>query len=433
MNDATILRLFISQAFLCYYFLMLIPLRKPVKRNVLIVVVAAIIITSMNALLILAYGLVSFYIRFFFVTLILPYVALFSYLAVYKGAKLVFAILSVEVVGNLAIINGLFASYLIYEKNNPLTDTIARIITFVLFLPIVIKLIRKPYLKMAKTLNKGWWVLNASLILSYLLAYYLLFVPSTIFERPEQFVHAYLSIILSLIIYAIIFFLFIEIQSKTDAERDKQLLAVQVTSLAAQSAAISASEEKMNILRHDMRHHLFIVSEQISQGNIEQAKIFLHNFETQLAETRIPIYCKNIVINAALAYYFGYAEKNNIKIDANLNIPEVLIINPAELAIVFANAIENAIHACQAIKDVSLRKITLVCQYVKDSLVLIISNPSYEDVSFDSSGIPVSLENNHGVGVLSMVAFAKKNNAILEFTHENSVFTMRLLINASDN
>jgi diguanylate cyclase (GGDEF)-like protein len=239
MLDSTIIRLILSQAFLVFYVILLIPLREPIKRSKIIVIVSATVITLMNSLLIIELGLL-FYIRFYVLSLTLPYLILLHFIAVSKGAKLLFAFLTIQVVSNFSIINGLLASYMFYGENNPIIDTIFRLITLTLFLPIVYKYIRPTYLKMVKVLNKGWWILNGALILSYAQAYYILFVPDPIFFRPEYFVHAYLGIILSLLIYAIIYFLFIEIQLKTSTEQDKQLLYFEVESLAVQSAEITS-------------------------------------------------------------------------------------------------------------------------------------------------------------------------------------------------
>ena len=218
---------------------MLIPLKEPRKRSTMIVIFFVIIFTLANAILIINLGLLA-YIRFYFITLTLPYLVLLYYVAVYKGAKLIFAFLTIQVVSNFSIINGLLASYIFYGDNHPIADTITRLITLALFLPIVYKFIRPTYLKMVEVLNKGWWILNAALILSYVQAYYILFVPDPIFSRPEYFTHAYIGIFLSLLIYAIIYFLFIEIQLKTNTEHDKQLLYFEVESLAVQSAEITS-------------------------------------------------------------------------------------------------------------------------------------------------------------------------------------------------
>ena len=274
MLDATILRLILSQAFLVFYILMLIPLKEPRKRSTTIVILSVIIITFVNAILIINLGLLS-YIRFYFITLTLPYLALLYYVAVYKGAKLIFAFLTIHVVSNFSIINGLLASYIFYGENHPIADTITRLITLSLFLPIIYKYIRPTYLKMVEVLNKGWWILNAALILSYAQAYYILFVPDPIFNRPEYFTHAYLGIVLSLLIYAIIYFLFIEIQIKTNTEHDKQLLYFEVESLAVQSAEITSIAYIDALTCVKNRYSLFRHLDQLIESNQNFLLLFI--------------------------------------------------------------------------------------------------------------------------------------------------------------
>ena len=134
--------------------------------------------------------------------------------------------LTIQVIGNVSIINGLLASYIFFGENTPFIDTIARIFTYLIFLPIVLKLIRPTFIKMTEVIKKGWWTLNSSLIISYALAYYILFVPNSIFNRPLYFVHAYIGIILSLVIYVIIFYLFIEIQAKNNHRARQRIIII---------------------------------------------------------------------------------------------------------------------------------------------------------------------------------------------------------------
>ena len=270
LTDASIIRLIVSQAFAAYFFIILVPFKKPTNRSITSFLIGILIITFINALLISSIGMI-FYIRFYFLTLVLPYFALLYCFSIYRGGKLIFAVLSVQVVGNVAIINGLMASYFIYGENHPLIDTVARILTYIIFLPIIFKFMRPTYLKMVEMLNKGWWILNSALILSYALAYFILFVPNPIFDRPQYFAHAYIGIFLSLIIYAIILFLFNEIQSKMAIEHDKQLLSTQVTSLAEQSAAITTIAYKDALTGVKNRYSLFRQLDQL----IEQQQPFL--------------------------------------------------------------------------------------------------------------------------------------------------------------
>ena len=256
LNDGTILRLFVSQAFTMLYILLMLPLKKPKRRSLILAILGSIIITSINSLIIQFAG-ISFYIRFYLLTLTLPYIILGLCFSVFKGAKFIFIVLTTQLFGTVAIINGLLASYIFYGENNPLIDTAARVFTYLIFLPVVIKLIRPTYIKMTEVLKKGWWMLNSALIMSYALTYFILFVPDAVFYRPVYFYHAYIGTILSLLIYAIIFYLFLEIQTKTKVERDKQLLSTQVTSLEKETAAISTIAYKDSLTGLNNRYSLY--------------------------------------------------------------------------------------------------------------------------------------------------------------------------------
>ena len=237
--DGTLFRLFVSQIFALWFILLMLPLKKPGRQSVMLVVIGATIITLVNAVLIMIFG-ISFYIRFYLLTLTLPYIILGLFFSLFKGGKFLFVILSIQVIGNVAIINGLLASYVLFKENTPFIDTLARMLTYLIFLPILIKFIRPTYLKMTDVLKKGWWVLNSALIVSYALLYYILFIPDAVFNRPAYFVHAYIGIVLSLLVYAIIFYLFIEVQSKINAEHDRLLLSSQVSSLKRETEAITS-------------------------------------------------------------------------------------------------------------------------------------------------------------------------------------------------
>jgi len=274
LNDGTILRLFVSQAFTMLYILLMLPLKKPKRRSLILAILGSIIITSINSLIIQFAG-ISFYIRFYLLTLTLPYIILGLCFSVFKGAKFIFIVLTTQLFGTVAIINGLLASYIFYGENNPLIDTAARVLTYLIFLPVVIKLIRPTYIKMTEVLKKGWWMLNSALIMSYALTYFILFVPDAVFYRPVYFYHAYIGTILSLLIYAIIFYLFLEIQTKTKVERDKQLLSTQVTSLEKETAAISTIAYKDSLTGLNNRYSLYKQLNEYIQNKQEFLVVFI--------------------------------------------------------------------------------------------------------------------------------------------------------------
>lgn len=270
LQDGTLLRLFVSQAFALYFILLLLPLKKPGRRSVFLILLGAFVIIMVNALIIMILG-ISFYIRYYLLTLTVPYILLGLHFAAFKGAKFVFVILTVQVIGNVAILNGLLASYLFYGENNPFIDTAARALTYIIFLPVLLTFIRPTYMMMTEVIKKGWWVLNGALMVSYALAYFILFVPDAVFNRPLYFFHAYIGMVLSLFIYAIIFYLFIEIQTKIVIERDKLDLTTQVSSLTKETEAMTLIAHKDALTGLKNRYALF----QEMKAHIDTQRPFL--------------------------------------------------------------------------------------------------------------------------------------------------------------
>lgn len=101
-------------------------------------------------------------------------------------------------------------------------------------------------------------------------------------------------------------------------------------------------------------------------------------------------------------------------------------MDEGELAIVLANALENAIHANLALPR-EQRKIR--CTMVGDPGVMLeISNPCTGNVSFGSGGLPVAQQDGHGLGVQSISAFCRKNGAVCQFDLTGVWFRFRLVL-----
>ena len=112
--------------------------------------------------------------------------------------------------------------------------------------------------------------------------------------------------------------------------------------------------------------------------------------------------------------------------DAKISLPDTLPIEEGELAIVIANALENAIHA-NADLPREQRKIRLM-MVGHPSVLLEISNPCTGQVEFDSQGLPVSRQPGHGLGVQSINAFCQKYGAVCRFSLEDSSFHFQLVL-----
>lgn len=112
--------------------------------------------------------------------------------------------------------------------------------------------------------------------------------------------------------------------------------------------------------------------------------------------------------------------------EATISLPDALPVNEGEVAIVVANALENAIHANLNLPQ-EQRKIR--CKMMgTPGVVLEISTPCTKNITFDSNGLPMAQREGHGLGVQSISAFCRKNGAVCQFDLTDGWFRLRLVL-----
>lgn len=140
--------------------------------------------------------------------------------------------------------------------------------------------------------------------------------------------------------------------------------------------------------RHDMRHRLRTIAELIRQGQTQEALAYTRGAEERLEGQRIVHWCRSPVLDAVFSSYFSQAEQQGVRVDAEISLPEQLAVDEAELALVFANALENAINACMLLPKEARAISCLVIAHPQ--LMFQIANPIDKPVSFGEDGLPLA-------------------------------------------
>ena len=204
------------------------------------------------------------------------------------------------------------------------------------------------------------------------------------------------------------------------------LLRVQILALKEKMQKVREVEESIRIQRHDMRHVLQTVSELVARGDEKAALDFLYVTEKRLDEQQQIRWCRPLIMDAVFSWYFYRAKRQSILVEAKVSLPDTLPVDEGELAIVVANALENAIHANEKL-PYEERKIC--CTILGEPNVMMkISNPCADTIQFDSSGLPVSQQEGHGIGVQSISSFCKRNGAVCHFEQKDGWFSVSLVL-----
>ena len=355
-------------------------------------------------------------------TIHIPLILLLFTLSRFRGWRLIFQQLSVVLFCTLIHhISGLIY-YLSGSRFWVLVLSCTVLSAWVIWF--LVRFLRPLFFQILLELDRGWWLICLVMATYYLIAVYL--IPGYVgFDIRGTILKPALGLLM-LGVYSILMFLFSNVRREAEVRYSAQLSALQLSALQSRMEAVRAAENAIRMERHDLRHRLQAVAELVLRGDRESALTFLDAAQERLDEQKEIRWCRPPVLDAVFSSYFDQAKHQGIAVQATIALPETLPVDEGELAIVLANALENAIHANLALCQ-GERKIR--CKMVgSPSILLEISNPCNGDVSFDGHGLPVAQREGHGLGVQSISAFCEKNGAVCQFDLTDGWFRLRLVV-----
>lgn len=352
----------------------------------------------------------------------LPSLLVIFILSRFRGWRMLFQLLS-AILFCTFIMHG--AALLYYLSGSRISVLILCLLVFSAgIIWFLVSFLRPLFLQTLMELHRGWWFICIIMAVYYAIVIYL--IPGYVGDSWSATILKPAVSLLMVGFYTILMFLFSSIRKEAETRHNVQLFALQLSSLQSRMEAVQAAENVIRTERHDLHHRLQVVAELVSHGNNEAALEFLDAAQKRLDEHKEIRWCRPPVLDAVFCSYFDQAENQGISVDAKISLPDHLAVNEGELAIVVANALENAIHA-NLMQPQGQR--TILCKMIATpSIMLEICNPCTEIVVFDRNGLPVSQKQGHGVGVQSISAFCQKNGAVCQFELTDGWFRFRLIL-----
>ena len=358
----------------------------------------------------------------FAITIHIPLILLLFTLSRFRGWRLIFQQLSVVLFCTLIHhISGMIY-YLSGSRFWVLVLSCVVLSTGVIWF--LVRFLRPLFFQILLELHRGWWLICLAMATYYIIAVYL--IPGYVgFELSSSIIKPAIALLM-LGVYSILMFLFTSIKNEMDARHNAQLSALQLSALQSRMEAVQAAENVIRTERHDLRHRLQAVAELIARGNREEALAFLDVATKRLDAQKEVRWCHPPVLDAVFSSYFDQANNEGIHVTAKISLPDTLTVDEGALAIVVANALENAIHTNLKLPQ---KQREICCKMVgSPGIMLEISNPCNEDVTFDAEGLPVAHREGHGLGVQSISAFCQKNKAVYQFDLDDGWFRLRLVL-----
>ncbi|MBE6886493.1 MAG: sensor histidine kinase [Ruminococcaceae bacterium] len=403
-------------------FFFLFESRYPRRKTLIITVATMVPLGIVNMILFALLG-IDGYGTLMLLTLSLPSCLIFWVLAKHRDGRFFFTFCMVDtIVLEIIYITNLLNHYL--TPDSYLVMFIVRMVIYPLIELWAYKQLRPIFLGVQKHIKKGWGVFAVIGALFYLAITLLMTHPTSIVERPENIPVLIILFFLMPVIYIHIIVTLRRQQNAYEAEEQEELLQVQISSFTSRMAELVAADEKFRVERHNFRHKLKTIAGLIKKEQYEECLKLLSEFEEALDRTKVKHYCQHAVLDATLSSYLAKAQAKNISVDMGFAFPDELPVNEAELAVAIANALENAIHACEALEPE--RRFLEIKAISQPRFMMRIVNHYDGEIEFDENDIPVNHHHDHGFGTRFIAAFCEKNNGYYQFTADGERFTLMI-------
>lgn len=183
-------------------------------------------------------------------------------------------------------------------------------------------------------------------------------------------------------------------------------------------AEAQARYEQTRAFRHDIKNHLSVLEGLLSSGQLQEGRTYLQKLEIASSVLSFPYQTGNPVVDILLSEKLSLAEAGGIAAEVSLLLPTPCGIDDFDLCVIFANALDNALNACQTGGE---RKwIRIAGERQGDYYML-----SFENTCPDAPPAPM------GTGLCNIKAVAEKYHGAMLAEKAGGRFSLNVLLDVS--
>lgn len=214
--------------------------------------------------------------------------------------------------------------------------------------------------------------------------------------------------------------------SEAEKNSEVDLLSKQMENQIGYYEKINKIYDEFRSFRHDYKNHVLCLRGLIAADKKEEALEYMNTMQDMSSVGKNKYHTGNVIIDALLDDKSSKAERVNTKIDFEGVVPTSGISN-ADLCVIMANAIDNAIEACSKDESGNEKAIKVDADFRQGYFFFKASNPMFEEVKLKGKNkvaTSKSDKEHHGFGVANIVHTAEKYGGSAEISMNDGQFTI---------
>ena len=219
-------------------------------------------------------------------------------------------------------------------------------------------------------------------------------------------------------------------------EAEMQALSARESLTREQLAIVQESAAALGELRHEAQNHYLVLQNLSHAGETERLNAYLSTLVSDVASIPALTCAPHPAINAVLTTMLARAQKQGIKVERQIEVPETLPFPDAELCTVLMNLLQNALDA-NTLAPEGARKWLRVDLHIRGfHLYIEVENSRFAPVDYDEeSGLCRTTKadkSGHGYGLKAAQAVARKYRSELLLKFSDGFFSAATALQMPD-
>lgn len=214
-------------------------------------------------------------------------------------------------------------------------------------------------------------------------------------------------------------------------DKENHLLKMKIDLLEKNYAsAVLMYQEKTRLL-HDEKHHLRLIGELLTEGDIKQADHYISQLMGRLECSGHRSWTGNRIVDLVLNIKNETSEKVGIRMEYGVEPLQGMYMDEGDICILFSNMFDNAIEANCKITDAKERWIRFRCLRQGQMLIISMENACRQEFYVEEGKILTTKEKKHlhGFGMKSMRKVVEKYDGHMDFQIDHELFSIVLYLN----
>lgn len=218
-------------------------------------------------------------------------------------------------------------------------------------------------------------------------------------------------------------YLYENIAKQVETEKEQEVYKQQIKAQAKHLDEILIAQKQIKKLRHDLVNHNISIQSFFEKQDFKAGLEYMRNMSDLIEISKGDVVeTGNVALDAIINTKKSIAESKGIEFKTNIQIPEDIFIDAIDICMIFGNALDNAIEACEYIKG-RTTKIKVSIVYEDNSVICKIVNTAKKiDTNFLHT-IKKDKE-NHGFGIQNIESALSKYKNLCRFKQTNDEFIL---------